>query len=205
MEAQRSLAQHKQVNARKRAITFIQGIAMKKWNMVIDVALCENCNNCALVTKDEHIGNDFPGYAAPQPSQGHDWIRIERRVRGRVPMVDTAYLPTMCNHCDAAPCIAAAKDGAIYQRTDGIVIIDPQKARGRKDLVDAAPTAPSGGTRSCSYPKNGFLMPSCWTRVGRCRAACRPVLRVQCAHSLSRMRRCKRWHAAMNWRRWVPN
>ena len=139
MEAQRSLAQHKQVHARKRAITFIQGIAMKKWNMVIDVALCENCNNCALVTKDEHIGNDFPGYAAPQPSQGHDWIRIERRVRGRVPMVDTAYLPTMCNHCDAAPCIAAAKDGAIYQRTDGIVIIDPQKARGRKDLVDACP------------------------------------------------------------------
>lgn len=112
---------------------------MKKWNLVIDVALCENCNNCALATKDEHIGNDFPGYAAPQPSQGHHWIRIERRLRGSDPMVDAAYLPTMCNHCDEAPCIAAAQDGAIYQRKDGIVIIDPQKARGRKELVDACP------------------------------------------------------------------
>ncbi len=112
---------------------------MKKWNLIVDVALCENCNNCSLATKDEHIGNDFPGYAAPQPRHGHDWIRIERRVRGSEPMVDTAYLPTMCNHCDAAPCISAAKDGAIYKRADGIVIIDPIKARGRKELVARCP------------------------------------------------------------------
>ena len=112
---------------------------MKKWNMVIDVALCENCNNCALATKDEHIGNEFPGYALPQPLHDHHWIKIERRLRGSDPMVDAAYLPTMCNHCDAAPCVAAAEDGAIYKRDDGIVIIDPKKARGRRELVDACP------------------------------------------------------------------
>jgi Fe-S-cluster-containing dehydrogenase component len=112
---------------------------MKKWNLVIDVALCENCNNCALATKDEHIGNDFPGYAAPQPREGHHWIRIERRLRGSEPMVDAAYLPTTCNHCDAAPCIAAAGGDAIYKRDDGIVIIDPKKARGRKELVQSCP------------------------------------------------------------------
>lgn len=112
---------------------------MKKWNLVIDVALCENCNNCVLATKDEHIGNDFPGYAAPQPRHGHDWIRIERRMRGANPMVDVAYLPTTCNHCDSAPCIAAANGEAIYKREDGIVIIDPEKARGRKDLVMSCP------------------------------------------------------------------
>jgi len=112
---------------------------MKKWNLVIDVSLCENCNNCALVTKDEHIGNDFPGYAAPQPRHGHHWIKIKRRVRGTDPMVDVAYLPTTCNHCDVAPCVAAAGGKAIYKRPDGIVIIDPQKAKGRRDLVDACP------------------------------------------------------------------
>ncbi len=112
---------------------------MDKWNLIIDVALCENCNNCVLSTKDEHCDNDFPGYAAPQPRHGHDWIRITRHVRGSAPMVDAAYLPTTCNHCDAAPCIKAAKDGSIYKRDDGIVIIDPEKARGRKDLVDACP------------------------------------------------------------------
>jgi NAD-dependent dihydropyrimidine dehydrogenase PreA subunit len=33
----------------------------------------------------------------------------------------------------------AAKGGAIYKRDDGIVIIDPEKAKGQKDLVDACP------------------------------------------------------------------
>ena len=80
---------------------------MKKWNLIVDVALCENCHNCTLAAKDEHVGNDFPGYAAPQPKRGHDWIRIERKVRGTAPMVDAAYLPTMCNHCDDAPCVKA--------------------------------------------------------------------------------------------------
>ncbi|MBI4984642.1 MAG: oxidoreductase [Rhodocyclales bacterium] len=112
---------------------------MKKWNLVIDVALCENCNNCALATKDEHIGNDFPGYAAPQPRHGHHWIEIKRRIRGSDPMVDVAYLPTTCNHCDAAPCIVAARDETIRKRSDGIVIIDPLKAKGRRDLVHSCP------------------------------------------------------------------
>ena len=40
---------------------------MKEPYLVIDVAQCENCNNCFLACKDEHVGNDWPGYAAPQP------------------------------------------------------------------------------------------------------------------------------------------
>lgn len=112
---------------------------MKKWNLIIDVARCENCNNCMLTTRDEHVGNDFPGYAAPQPLHGHNWIKIHRQVRGEGSMVDAAYRPTTCNHCDNAPCIAKAGDGSVYKREDGIVIIDPKKARGRKDIVDSCP------------------------------------------------------------------
>ena len=111
---------------------------MKKWNLIVDVALCENCHNCTLAAKDEHVGNDFPGYAAPAPARGGDWIRITRKVRGAAPMVDAAYLPTMCNHCDDAPCVKAG-GGAVRKRDDGIVIIDPERSRGRRDLVDACP------------------------------------------------------------------
>jgi len=113
---------------------------MTKWNMIIDVARCENCHNCTLSVKDEHIGNDFPKYAAPQPSHGHEWIKISRKVRGSGHMVDAAYLPTMCNHCDNAPCLkAGSADGSVRKRPDGIVIIDPEKAKGRRDLVDTCP------------------------------------------------------------------
>jgi Fe-S-cluster-containing dehydrogenase component len=115
------------------------GEAMKKYYLMIDVARCENCRNCSLACKDEHVGNDWPGYAAPQPNTGPGWIDIMTAERGQHPMVDVAYLPVPCQHCDDAPCLKAARDGAIYRRPDGIVIIDPVKAKGQKQLVAACP------------------------------------------------------------------
>jgi Fe-S-cluster-containing dehydrogenase component len=112
---------------------------MQKWNMIIDVAECTNCNLCTLSSMDEHVGNEFPGYAAPMPKHGHKWINILQKERGQIPMVDLAYVPTMCNHCDDAPCMKADRIGAITKRADGIVIIDPARAKGQKQLVDACP------------------------------------------------------------------
>jgi Fe-S-cluster-containing dehydrogenase component len=112
---------------------------MKKWNLIIDVEKCEDCNNCFLACKDEHVGNDWPGYAAAQPLHGQRWIDIMRKERGQYPQIDVAYRPTPCMHCDNAPCIRAAKNGAIYKRDDGIVIIDPEKSKGQKAVLDACP------------------------------------------------------------------
>ena len=112
---------------------------MKKWYLVIDVEKCENCNNCFLSCKDEHVNNDWPGYAAPQPNQGQSWIKIEGKERGQYPIIDVAYLPSPCMHCDNAPCIKAAKNGATYKRPDGIVMIDPVKSRGQKNVIKACP------------------------------------------------------------------
>ena len=111
---------------------------MKKWNLIVDVAECTNCNLCTLAAMDEYVGNEFPGYSAPMPKHGHKWINILQKERGQVPAIDIAYVPTMCNHCDDAPCIAKG-GGAVKKRDDGIVLIDPVKAKGRKDLVEACP------------------------------------------------------------------
>jgi Fe-S-cluster-containing dehydrogenase component len=111
---------------------------MKKWNMIIDVAECTNCNLCTLATMDEYVGNDWPGYSKPMPKHGHKWINILQKERGQVPMIDIAYVPTMCNHCDDAPCLKAG-EGVVKKRDDGIILIDPEQAKGRKDLVDACP------------------------------------------------------------------
>jgi Fe-S-cluster-containing dehydrogenase component len=112
---------------------------MKKWNLIIDVAKCEECNNCFLACKDEHIGNDFSPYSLAQPRHGQNWIDILTRERGQFPLIDVAHVPVLCMQCDDAPCIKRAKDGAVYKLENGIVVIDPVKAKGQKDIVKSCP------------------------------------------------------------------
>lgn len=112
---------------------------MEKWNLVIDVAKCEDCNNCFLACKDEFVDNDFPPFSIAQPRHDHRWINILTKERGQCPTVDVANLPLSCMHCDDAPCIKKARNGAIYKTSNGIVIIDPVKAKGQNDLVKSCP------------------------------------------------------------------
>lgn len=148
---------------------------MKKWAMIVDVAKCENCNNCFLSCKDEHVGNDFPGYAASQPEHGHRWIDIIRKERGQAPVVDYASMPVMCNHCDDAPCIKAAKNKSVYKREDGIVIIDPEKAHGQRDLVKACPYGAIWWNEEKQLPQkwifDAHLLDSGW-KEPRCVQSC---------------------------------
>lgn len=111
---------------------------MKKWNLIVDVERCENCNNCVLSSKDEYVGNKHANYSAPVSDESSELIKISRNVRGQAPVIDTAYLVEMCNHCDNPPCKVVGGD-AVIKRKDGIVIIDPDKAVGRKDIVKACP------------------------------------------------------------------
>ncbi len=104
---------------------------------------------------DEYVGNAFPGYSAPMPKHGHKWINILQKERGQVPMIDLAYVPTMCNHCDNAPCIAEG-GGAVTKRDDGLVLIDTIKAKGRRDLVDACPYGHI-------WWNEEFQLPQAWT------------------------------------------
>lgn len=111
---------------------------MKQWYIVIDIATCHDCNSCLMACKDEHVGNEWPGYTAAQPRHGHRWMNVERHERGTYPRIDVAYRPTPCQHCENAPCEKAGK-GAVTRREDGIVLIDMEKAKGNKDLVSSCP------------------------------------------------------------------
>jgi Fe-S-cluster-containing dehydrogenase component len=105
---------------------------------IFDAARCTGCHNCQLACKDEHVDNDWSPIAKPQPDTGQFWTRVEQTIRGQVPKVKISYVVHMCQHCDNAPCLAAAPN-AIYRRDDGLVIIDPSKANGLKSLVEACP------------------------------------------------------------------
>jgi Fe-S-cluster-containing hydrogenase component 2 len=89
-------------------------------------------------------------------------------------MVDAAYVPRMCNHCDDAPCVSASK-GAITKRDDGIVVFDPVKCKGRRDLVAACPYDAVVWNEQAQLPQTWFfdahLLDTGWD-APRCVAVC---------------------------------
>jgi len=148
---------------------------MKKWYMIIDIERCEDCNNCFMACKDEHVDNDFPPYSLSQPRHGHRWMNIMRQERGSGSLMDVAYRPTPCMHCDDAPCIKTSRDAAIYKREDGIVIIDPKKSAGRRELKEACPyeaiwwNETKGIPQKCTFCAH--LLDEGW-KAPRCVQAC---------------------------------
>ena len=147
----------------------------KKWNMVIDLALCNDCNCCFMADKDEFTGNDWAPYSVAQPWEGARWLEIERKERGQFPQIQVVHRPAICMHCDSAPCIEAAPDGAIYKREDGIVIIDPIKAKGNMALVDSCPYGAISWNAEADVAQKctgcAHLIDQGWTQV-RCSQAC---------------------------------
>lgn len=146
---------------------------MSKWSLIIDVAKCHDCNNCFLSCKDEFCENDFLPYSVAQPWHGHRWIDIQRKERGQYPLVDVVYLPILCMHCDDAPCLT--EDGAVYKRADGIVLVDPEKAKGRKDLLGTCPYGAIWWNEEAAVPQKctfcAHLLDEGWAQT-RCVQAC---------------------------------
>lgn len=105
---------------------------------IFDAAKCNGCHNCQIACKDEHCGNDWMPYAMPQPDTGHFWAQVSTIEHGQVPKVRLEYRLDMCHHCENPACKRAFPD-AVTKREDGLVIIDPEAAKGKRDLVDSCP------------------------------------------------------------------
>jgi len=148
---------------------------MKKWYMIIDIEKCEDCNNCFMACKDEHVDNEFLPYSVSQPRHEHRWLNIMRKERGAGSLMDVAYRPTPCMHCDEAPCIKASNNGAVHKRKDGIVIIDPEKSAGMKEIKEACPynaiwwNEAKGIPQKCTFCAH--LLDEGW-KTPRCVQAC---------------------------------
>ena len=112
---------------------------MGKKAFVFDIAKCSGCYCCQLACKDEHCGNDFSPIAAPQPDIGQFWMKVDDHVNGTAPKVTVHYIPHLCNHCEKCALMDVAKNGEVYRREDGLVIIDAEKAKGNKALATACP------------------------------------------------------------------
>ncbi len=148
---------------------------MAKYGMIIDVDKCSGCYNCFLSCRDEFAGNDYPPYSGAQPTQGQYWMQIREKERGTYPKVKVSYIPLPCLHCEEASCIAASSGDAVYRRPDGIVLIDPEKASGQKEIVKNCPHRVISWNREKNIPQKctlcAHLLDKGWD-APRCVEAC---------------------------------
>ncbi len=109
---------------------------------LIDTSKCIGCNACTIACKDQFVDNDWPPYSLAQPGPAGDfWMQVVPKEWGKAidASVKVRYLPEPCMQCDNPPCVKAGTGGALYLRPDGIVIIDPVKSKGQKQVVAACP------------------------------------------------------------------
>jgi Fe-S-cluster-containing dehydrogenase component len=153
---------------------------MPRYGLLIDIKKCNGCYNCFLACKDEHCGSAHLPVAAAQPELGHFWMNVVEKERGSYPKVKVASIPLTCMQCDdPAPCVAAAEaagaPGAVYRRSDGVIIIDPEKARGLREVVGACPHGAVFWNEAAELPQKctmcAHLLEQGW-KEPRCVEAC---------------------------------
>jgi Fe-S-cluster-containing dehydrogenase component len=85
------------------------------------------------------VGNDYAPHSLAQPKSGQKWLDLREVEQGQGSKVQVSYIPELCRHCHNPPCAKDAPDGAVYTRHDGVVIIDPVKAKGLKNITTNCP------------------------------------------------------------------
>lgn len=94
---------------------------MTRWAMVIDHQKCVGCGACIIGCKTE---NNTP--------EGIFWSYKITETVGTFPNVRYHYIPTLCNHCDNAPCVRGCPTKALHKTESGITMHDPAKCIGCK-------------------------------------------------------------------------
>lgn len=103
-----------------------EGIAGKRFVMVIDLSKCRNARKCTNACQAAH---------ELRPHQYH----INTLVMQDSPETSPYYMPKPCQHCDNPPCVAVCPVDATYKRQDGIVLIDNQRCIGCRFCMAACP------------------------------------------------------------------
>ncbi len=99
------------------------------WGMSVDLNSCIGCGACVVACNAE---NNVPVVGKKEVTRGHDmhWMRIDRYFSSRNPQdidkggdpddVDVVFNPTMCQHCDNAPCENVCPVAATNHSSEGL-------------------------------------------------------------------------------------
>lgn len=103
-------------------------MSTKQFGMVIDLHKCVGCSGCDIACKCE---NNVPSEFA--------WSNHIIETSGEFPNTKFQYIPTLCNHCDDAPCVSTCPTTAMHKSEDGITLHDAGKCIGCRACQVACP------------------------------------------------------------------
>ncbi len=142
---------------------------------LIDITKCTGCFNCFIACKDEFTDHPWLPHSQAQPERGPHWIKVDEVERGQFPRVKLSFIAQPCQHCGDPRCIKASRNGAVYKRKDGLVMIDPEKSKGQRKLVEACPYGRIFWNDELNIPQKctgcAHLLDDGW-EVPRCVEAC---------------------------------
>ncbi|MHC4159213.1 MAG: 4Fe-4S dicluster domain-containing protein [Planctomycetota bacterium] len=100
----------------------------KRLAMVIDLQHCTGCGGCAVSCKSEN-----------NVQRGNLWAKVKTFTKGKFPNVGFEALPTLCNHCENAPCVKGCPTGAMHKGYGNITMHAPEKCIGCKTCMAMCP------------------------------------------------------------------
>ncbi len=101
---------------------------MTRYAMVIDLQRCTGCGACAITCKNENNVED-----------GTYWAHYINKTVGKFPNARYDFIPTLCNHCEKAPCVKGCPTGAMHKGEGGITMHDPNKCIGCRYCMARCP------------------------------------------------------------------
>lgn len=121
----------KVVKSKYENLTYLQkqgrdGIAGKRWVMVVDLSKCRNARKCMEACQHAHH---------LRPEQHHINVLKMQESKNTPPF----YMAKPCQHCDNPPCVAVCPVDATFKRPDGIVLIDNERCIGCRFCIAACP------------------------------------------------------------------
>jgi len=94
-------------------------MSANRYAMVIDLHKCVGCAACDIACKSE---NNVP--------VEFSWSNHITETSGTFPNTKYRYIPTLCNHCDNAPCVQNCPTTAMYKNEDGLTLHNADKCIG---------------------------------------------------------------------------
>ncbi len=100
----------------------------KRLAMVIDLQRCTGCGGCIISCKSEN-----------NIQRGVAWASSITKTAGKFPNVRFEFLPTLCNHCENAPCVRGCPTKAMHKGYGNITMHTPKKCIGCRTCIAMCP------------------------------------------------------------------